>query len=96
MRQKTGLFARLWQRLDLPREALPYGFGLSMSGQNELTVRGCRRILQYGDREICLSLGKAVLHIRGEGLVCTVFLENSVTVRGCIASLSFGGESRAD
>lgn len=89
MRRKKGLFARLCERLDIPREALPGGFGLSLSGQSELTVRGCKKILSYGTDRICLALGKTVLCIEGEGLLCTVFEGGSVTVEGVICKLIF-------
>ena len=89
MRRKKGLFARLCERLDIPREALPGGFGLSMSGQNELTVRGCRRILSYGADRISLSLGRVTLLVEGEGLLCTVFEAGSVTVQGHICKVAF-------
>lgn len=92
MRQKRGLLNRLLQHLDIPREALPFGFGLSMSGQQVLTVRGCKKILTYGEGEISLLLGKTVLTVKGNGLLCTVFSSGSVTVEGQIIALFFGGE----
>ena len=95
MRRKKGFLARFGERLDIPREALPGGFGLSMSGQNELTVRGCRRILSYGADRIALSLGRVVLSIRGTELLCTVFEAGSVTVQGQIAQVSFEERSNA-
>ena len=96
MRRKKELFARFGERLDIPREALPGGFGLSMSGQNELTVRGCRKILSYGADRISLSLGRVVLLIEGEGLLCTVFEAGSVTVQGFIARIGFDEGRYAD
>lgn len=89
MRRKKEFFTRFGERLDIPREALPGGFGLSMSGQNEVTVRGCRKILSYGADRISLSLGKVILVVEGEGLLCTVFEAGSVTVQGVICKLSF-------
>lgn len=89
MRRKKEFFTRFGERLDIPREALPGGFGLSMSGQNELTVRGCRQILAYGANCIALSLGKVALLVEGQGLLCTVFEAGSVTVQGLICKVSF-------
>ena len=89
MRRKKGFFTRFGEKLDIPREALPGGFGLSMSGQNELTVRGCRRILSYGADCISLSLGRVVLSVRGTELLCTVFEAGSVTVQGQICQIGF-------
>ena len=96
MRKKKELLARIGERLDIPREALPGGFGLTLSGQNELTVRGCRRILHYGEDCIRLSLGKTVLSVMGEGLLCTAFGGGTVTVGGHICGILFGGGACAD
>lgn len=89
MRRKRELIASFSQRLDIPREALPFGFGLSLSGQNALTVRGCTGILTYGEQCIRLSLGKVALSVLGEHLLCTVFEAGSVTVEGHIRTISF-------
>lgn len=89
MRHKKELLAGLSRRLDIPREALPFGFGLSLSGREVLQVRGCRRILTCGKERISLALGKVVLCISGSGLICTAFEEQSVTVEGRITALCF-------
>ena len=96
MRQKKAFFARFSERLDIPREALPGGFGLSMSGQNELTARGCRKILSYGADRIVLCLGGVVLSVEGEGLLCTVFEAGNVTVQGLILRIGFDEGKGAD
>lgn len=89
MPKKGDLLARFGAKLDIPREALPGSFGLTLSGQHELVVRGCKKILSYGKDCITLALGKAVLEIRGEALFCTAFGARCVTVTGRIVLLSF-------
>lgn len=89
MRKRKDLFARVGERLDIPREALPGGFGLSLSGQNELSVRGCRRILEYGENCIRLLLGKTALTVDGKDLLCTTFAPEILVIRGHIRMLSF-------
>lgn len=90
MKMKRGLWQALLARLDIPGEALPGGFGLTLSGQRELTVRGCHRILQYGEEEIVLAVGKTALHVVGRNLLCAAFGHGGITVKGNIASLCFG------
>ena len=90
MRQKRGLWAALTDGLGVPREALPGGFSVALSGQRELTVRGCRRILHYGEEEIRLRVGGTVLRISGSDLFCASLCAGGVTVRGWITALSFG------
>lgn len=89
MRRKKELLTQISQCLDIPREALPFGFGLTMSGQTSLTVRGCRGILSYEKSCVRLSLGRITLGIAGERLICTAFEAGSITVEGCIRVLSF-------
>ena len=91
MRKRKDLLARFGERLDIPREALPGGFGLSLSGQNELSVRGCRRILAYGESCIRLLLDKRVLAVEGEGLLCTAFAPELLVICGHICVLRFEG-----
>ena len=90
MRAKKDLLARFGERLDIPREALPGGFGAMLAGENELTVRGCRRIIRYGVTEIALGVGKTALTVRGERLLCAAFGAGCVTVTGRIVSLALG------
>lgn len=92
MQKKKDFFEKLGTRLDIPREALPGGYSLFLSGRGELTVRGCRRILAYGDERISLRLSGGVLHIEGRGLLCTTFGGNIATVTGDISLLRLGEE----
>ncbi len=89
MPKKKDFFTRLGERLDIPREALPGSFGMTLSGREELTVRGCKKILSFGACEIRLAVGKCTLLIMGTGLFCSAFGAGCVTVSGRITSLCF-------
>ena len=89
MQKKRDLLSRIGASLDIPREALPGGFGITMSGRCELCVRGGRKILSYGEENIRLLLGKTILSIKGEGLLCTVFAAENMTVCGKICAVEF-------
>lgn len=89
MPKKKDFFTRFGERLDIPREALPGSFGMTLSGQEELTVRGCKKILSFGACEIRLAVGKCTLSIMGTGLFCSAFGAGCVTVTGKITSLCF-------
>ena len=95
MTRKRDLVGRIAAGLDIPREVLPGGFGLMLSGERELTVRGCKRILTYGSEEIALALGATSLTVRGHELVCTSFSGGAITVVGEILSLTLGEVSHA-
>ena len=92
MPKRGDFLARFGARLDIPREALPGSFGITLSGQSELEVRGCKKILSYGKDVICLALGKTALRISGEELFCAAFGAGCVTITGRIVTLSFGEE----
>ena len=89
MRKRRDLLARLAQKLDIPREALPGGFGMTLSGRGELTAVGCCRILQYTPSVIRLAVGRETLAIHGKELACSVFGAGAVTVVGEIDTLCF-------
>ena len=93
MTEKRDFAARLARGLDIPRTALPRGFGLAMDGGEELTVRGCKRILAYGEAEIVLAVGVTMLTVRGRELYCSAFSGGAVTVTGQIKGLWLGDES---
>ena len=95
MTEKRDFAARLAARLDIPRELLPGGFGASLAGDRELTVRGCKRILSYGQAEITLAVGATVLTVRGSDLYCSAFSGGAVTVTGKITGLLLGGQGDA-
>ncbi len=94
MPKKKEILAALGSRLDIPPALLPGDFSLFMTGQREVTVMGCRRILFYSDIEIHLQVAKKTLTVKGEGLLCTAFGAGSVTIAGHIVALSFQGQTK--
>ena len=95
MQGKRDFVGRLAARLDIPREALPGGFGLSLSGDGELTVRGCTQILSYGEARISLAVGRGALTVLGSSLFCTAFSAGAVVITGRITGLLLGGRDDA-
>ncbi len=60
-----------------------------LQGRRQVTVHGCRRILQYSPIEIRVSLGREALSIEGERLYCDSFGAGCVTVRGEVRRVSY-------
>ncbi len=89
MRRERDIMGSLCEKLDIPRETLPHGFALALSGQRELTLWGCQRILSYSAEEIVLSVGARTLRVTGKELLCTAFGAGAVTVTGEIDTLAF-------
>ena len=94
MRRKKAFFYHLKEKLDIPREALPGGFSLSLFSGGELCVCGCKRILACGEKEVRLLLGRKTLCVLGEGLFCASFSSKTVTVTGdiCVLRLAEVGD----
>jgi sporulation protein YqfC len=76
-------------KLDMPADLLDGGIRLDLRGRNTLTVHGCTGILEYAPGEIRLALGKCILAVGGERLVCTSYLAGAVGIEGCICSIRF-------
>lgn len=89
MPKKRDFFSLIGAKLDLPREAFPGGFALMLSGQEELVVRGCKKILVYERQKIVLAIGSVLLTVSGDSLFCSAFGGGAVTVSGRVESLEF-------
>ena len=89
MKEKKDLLARLGAHLDLPREALPGGFSVLLSGQGELCVRGRARILSYKEDEILLLIEKRRMRVAGKGLFCVGFEKENMRIIGTVVGVNF-------
>ncbi|MBE6629835.1 MAG: hypothetical protein E7624_03175 [Ruminococcaceae bacterium] len=93
MRKKRDFFARLGKHLDIPAEALPGGFSLSLYGQSSLILHGKVRICEYTETRVVLLVGKRRLHVEGEDLLCSEFETDKLQIIGTVFSLSFEKEA---
>lgn len=92
MSEKKDFLARFGGRLDLPREALPGGFSLLLSGQEEICVRGRARILSYSEDEMLLLLGKRKIRVWGKKLFCASFEKENMRIIGTVTGVIFETE----
>lgn len=93
MKKKEKLTRKIARALEID-ELVGSSDNLEMRGSNELTVRGCRKILYYSDNEIRLSLKEYVLSIKGSGLYCASYYNGAVRIDGEIDSLEFKRRER--
>lgn len=63
---------------------------LSLDGKGEAMVLGCVSVLTYTDEEICLSLRKNTLTLRGEGLSMTSYYPSDMRISGIINEIVIG------
>ena len=81
-----GFFCYLKSIADIPGE-VGNGFSVSMRGDREIYISGCRRILEYSRERIVLSIKEFCLIVCGENLICSSYFERSVGIEGRIDSL---------
>jgi sporulation protein YqfC len=76
-------------KLDIPADVTGGGLRVDLRGRNNLTVHGCRRILDFSPCEIKLEMEDAILTVCGCRLICTAYLADAVGVDGYVCSLTF-------
>lgn len=94
MSTKRDLLSRFGARLDLPREALPGGFSILLSGQGELCARGRVRILSYNEEEITILLEKRRVRVVGKALFCASFEKENIRIIGTVTGVIFETEGK--
>ncbi len=90
--KRMSIVERLGQRLDIPADVIS-GIHIELRGRNNLTVRGCRKILLYTETEVRVRLYGETLLICGSGLYCTAYHSGVVEIDGIIDSLCFLGQA---
>jgi len=88
-KKRKGLVDVLSEGIGLPSDALFGEIRIEMRGRDTLFVSGCRRILKYCTNEIKLAVKGFCIDVMGCDLICTTYHYGTVTVEGCICSISF-------
>ena len=74
-------------RLPKDEEGLSAPFILSVSGDREITLSPCRRVLVYERDLVRLETVGCTVEIRGDQLSLSAYHENEVRIKGLILSL---------
>ncbi len=85
---RMSFMERLGSKLDIPPDVVS-GIHIEMRGRNNLTVRGCRKILRYTTEEVRLRLHGVTLQVTGSRLYCTAYHSGAVEIDGLIDSINF-------
>ncbi len=62
---------------------------IELTGNREISVDGCRGILEYDESIVRLNLGNMIIKITGAGLTIPSMAAEQTTVTGSIASVEF-------
>ncbi len=80
---------RLGDALDIPYDVLQGGCTVELRGNGEAYVSGCRKIIDFTDITVRLSMSDYDLVIEGESLVCPGFGAGKMAISGRIKRISF-------
>lgn len=75
--------------LMLPKGAVGSSYKLQSIGNRELSVEGCKGVLQYEHEEIRLNVGNGQIRILGRNLCIPVLERNFVQIEGYILQIEF-------
>lgn len=84
---KTKAGEKLEKAMDLPSGSLSGGFEIKLQNDKELSIEGCKGVLEYNAQNIVLSLGSQRLSICGEHLEILMFNIETALIEGKIARL---------
>ena len=100
MKEQKERRVPIWKRMrDHYDRATGRGLRGEMQGCRQLTLQGCEKILEYGNRRIRLALrdpDACEITVLGEELVCLSYHPDAVVVQGVIRHISFCGEDKED
>lgn len=88
MRRKGSLGVRIADGMELPYEMLGMP-AITCNGRERITVEPCRRLLTYGEEEICLELSGMQLKILGKGLFLQYYRAGAIRIGGILEGLEF-------
>jgi sporulation protein YqfC len=89
--ERKTLRERVCDGIGMPGDVLNGGDLCEVRGRRELTVSGCRRILQYGPDRVTLQMKRYVLTVEGRMLRCLTFCGSCVGIDGEIVRICFDG-----
>ncbi len=92
--KRVSLWRRMRDRYDC---AMGHCLRGEMQGCRQLTLQGCEKILEYGNRRIRLALrdpDACEITVLGEELICLSYHPDAVVVEGRIYHIVLGREDR--
>lgn len=67
---------------------------LELRGRNYLLISGCKRIEKYSPTLMAMRVGKDLLTVGGEKLICSSYHGGTVSIEGIINFIGFEGEEK--
>ena len=77
-----------FMKLPKDNERLADSFSLSLSGQREVSLVPCKKVLTYEEGDIRIETVGCVVAVKGRGLCLKAFHESEMRITGQIDSLA--------
>lgn len=98
-REKTNRRRKLYEVItdfaEIPADTVTSVPTLIVRGEHEVEADGVGGILEYGERQVMLAVGKRRVLITGEMLTLSNFTDDSLLVRGNIAAVHLSEDGNA-
>lgn len=85
----SAIKKKLYRMFELPDNADESIPCVQLCSNISMTISECRKVLEYSDKRIVLSLSDNVITICGSGLMMKTFYGSVATVSGSISSVSY-------
>lgn len=83
------ILERLSSGLDIPPAAITGLVHIEAEGNREITVDGCKGVLEYSENSVRLNTGKLVVRICGAQLTITMLQNGQAVIKGDITGIEF-------
>lgn len=77
------------EEIQLPEDAFYDSFTIEMRSNTEITIDGCKGMVEYGASHIAINLGSLVARFHGDGLEISNFSEQQAIIKGTVISVEF-------
>jgi len=82
---------RVERALEMPPGAISGGAHMEFYGNRQVTVEGCRGVLEYDEDAVRLSTDTGIVRFTGRSLSLTCLSGDSAVISGFILTVAFGG-----
>ena len=93
-RRKRRFTDLIFEKTGITSDEISGGVTLEMRGRNYLLISGCKRIEKYSPTVMVMRVGKDLLCVCGEGLICSSYHGGTVSIEGIINTIGFEGEEK--
>ena len=87
--QKLSVPQKAATLLEVPLSAFGGVPNLELTGNREMTVEGCKGVLDYDEDVVKLNLGKMILQVRGRDLNIKGLTDDAAVLEGYFLSIEF-------